>query len=144
MAMKITHENDSVTEKKREMRIGLRISVTDRSQITNSSADTQILKWRTTWGNLCSIFLSLRDFDYLPPFFCLDYLHRRTPRFSFARLRASTASMVGWFITTYAPSPDNSSTADRTCMQGTAPLLKPRRGRPSQPRGSAWPPSKCY
>jgi hypothetical protein len=28
--MKITHENDSVTEKKQEMRIGLRISVIDR------------------------------------------------------------------------------------------------------------------
>src|SRR5262245_60584340 len=51
------------------MRIGLRISVTDRSQITNSSADTQILKWRTTWGNLCSIFLIQHDFDYLPRLF---------------------------------------------------------------------------
>jgi|SRR5215510_12193098 len=67
--MKITHENDSVTEKKREMRIGLRISVTDRSQITNPSADTQILKWRTTWGNLCSIFLILHVSDYFPRFF---------------------------------------------------------------------------
>ena len=84
-------------KKSGEMRIGLRISVTDRSQITNSSADTQILKWRTTWGNLCSIFLSLRDFDYLPCFFCLDYLRSRTPRFSFARLRASTAS-DGWVV----------------------------------------------
>ena len=70
--MKITHENDSVTEKKREMRIGLRISVTERSQITNSSADTQILKWRTTWGDLCSIFLILHDFDYLPCFFLVS------------------------------------------------------------------------
>ena len=46
--MKITHKNESETEKSRKMRIGLRMSVTDRSQITNSSADTQILKWRTT------------------------------------------------------------------------------------------------
>src|SRR5215510_5921761 len=78
--MKITHENNSETEKKREMRIGLRISVTDRSQITNSSADTQILKWRTTWGNLCSIFPILHDFDYLPAIFGVGYLCRRTPR----------------------------------------------------------------
>jgi hypothetical protein len=54
------------------MRIGLRISVTDRNQITNSSADTQILKWRTTWGDLCSTFLILRDFDYLPRLFLVS------------------------------------------------------------------------
>src|SRR5262245_6625535 len=143
--MKITHENDSVTEKKREMRIGLRISVTDRSQITNPSADTQILKWRTTWGNLCSIFLSLRDFDYLPRLFL-----SRLPPPPNAALAAAPAcgrrlqAMVGWTITTYALSPDNSSTADRTCFQGTAPLLESRHRRPPQPRGSAWPPSKCY
>jgi len=96
MAMKITHENDSVTEKKREMRIGLRISVTDRSQITNSSADTQILKWRTTWGNLCSIFLSLRDFDYLPRLFFVSITSTAERRAcGRARLRASAAS-DGW------------------------------------------------
>ena len=63
------------------MRIRLPISVTDRSQITKFPADTQILKWRTTWRNLGSSFLILRDFDYLPRlFFGLDYLRRRTPR----------------------------------------------------------------
>src|SRR5215510_52838 len=132
-------------KKSGEMRIGLRISVTDRSQITNLPAATQILKWRTTWRNLPSIFLILRDFDYLPRFFW-----SRLPPPPNAALAAAPAcgrrlqAIVGWAITTYAPSPDNSNTADRTCFQGTAPLLEPRHGRSPQPRGSAWPPSKCY
>jgi hypothetical protein len=54
------------------MRIGLPISVTDRSQISNLPADTQILKWRTTWRNLPSIFLIQHDFDYLPRFFSVS------------------------------------------------------------------------
>jgi hypothetical protein len=54
------------------MRIRLPISVTDRSQITNLPADTQILKGRTTWRNLPSIFLILHDFDYLPRFFSVS------------------------------------------------------------------------
>ena len=41
------------------------ISVTDRSQITNLPTDTQILKGRTTWRNLPSVYLILHDFDYL-------------------------------------------------------------------------------
>ena len=54
------------------MRIRLSISVTDRSQITNLPVDTQILKGRTTWRNLPSIFLILHDFDYLPRFFSVS------------------------------------------------------------------------
>src|SRR5262249_28182444 len=56
------------------MRIRLPISVTDRSQITNLPVDTQILKGRTTWRNPPSIFLILRDFDYLPRFFSFSTL----------------------------------------------------------------------
>ena len=52
----------------------LPISGTDRSQITNLSLDTQILKGRTTWRNLPSIFLILHDFDYLPRFFSVSNL----------------------------------------------------------------------
>ena len=52
-----------------EMRIRLHISVTNRSQITNLPVDTQILKGRTTGRNLPSIFLIMRDFDYLPRIF---------------------------------------------------------------------------
>jgi hypothetical protein len=75
------------------MRIGLRISVTDRSQITNSSADTQILKWRTTWGNLCSIFLIQRDFDYLPRLFWVSITSAAERRAcGRARLRAPAVS----------------------------------------------------
>jgi hypothetical protein len=59
------------------MRIRLPISVTDRSQITNLPADTQILKGRTTWRNLPSIFLILHDFDYLPRFFSVSNPMRR-------------------------------------------------------------------
>ena len=80
-------------KKSGEMRIGLRISVTDRSQITNSSADTQILKWRTTWGNLCSIFLILHHFDYLPRLFLVS-ITSAAERSACGRacLRASAAS----------------------------------------------------
>src|SRR5262245_58889290 len=53
------------------MRIRLHISVANRSQITNLPVDTQILKGRTTWRNLPSIFLIMRDFDYLPRIFGL-------------------------------------------------------------------------
>jgi hypothetical protein len=60
-------------EKAGEMRIRLSISVTDRSQITNLPVDTQILKGRTTWRNLPSIFLILHDFDYLPRFFSVSF-----------------------------------------------------------------------
>src|SRR5262245_43975011 len=56
------------------MRIRLPISVTGRSQITNLPVDTQILKGRTTWRNLPSIFLILHDFDYLPRFFSVSSL----------------------------------------------------------------------
>jgi hypothetical protein len=56
------------------MRIGPPISATDRSQITNLSVDIQILKGRTTWRNLPSIFLIQRDFDYLPRFFSVSNL----------------------------------------------------------------------
>jgi hypothetical protein len=55
-----------------EMRIRLPISVTDCRQITNLPADTQILKGRTTWRDLPSIFLILRYFDYLPRFFSVS------------------------------------------------------------------------
>jgi hypothetical protein len=58
-------------KKSGEMRIKLPIDVTDRSQITNLPADTQTLKWRTTWRNLPYIFLILHDFDY-PPFFSVS------------------------------------------------------------------------
>jgi hypothetical protein len=54
------------------MRNRLPISVTDRGQITNLPADTQILKGRTTWRKLPSIFLILDDFDYLPRFFSVS------------------------------------------------------------------------
>ena len=54
------------------MRIGLPISVTDRSQITNLPADIQILNGRTTWRNLPSNFMVLHDFDYLPRFFSVS------------------------------------------------------------------------
>jgi hypothetical protein len=54
------------------MRIRLPISVTDCSQITNFLANTQILKGRTTWRDLPSIFLILHDFDYLPRFFSVS------------------------------------------------------------------------
>ena len=54
------------------MRIKLPISITDRSRITNLPVDTQILKWRTAWSNLPSIFLILHDFDYLPRFFSVS------------------------------------------------------------------------
>jgi len=54
------------------MRIGPPISATDRSQITNLSIDIQILKGRTTWRNLPSIFLIQHDFDYLPRFFSVS------------------------------------------------------------------------
>jgi hypothetical protein len=54
------------------MRIRLPLSVTDRSQITNLPVDIQILKGRTTWRNLPSIFLILHDFDYLPRFFSVS------------------------------------------------------------------------
>ena len=36
------------------------------------SADIQILKGRTTWRNLPSIFLIQHDFDYLPRFFSVS------------------------------------------------------------------------
>ena len=81
------------------MRIGLRISVTDRSQITNSSADTQILKWRTTWGNLSSIFLILHDFDYLPRFFLVSITsaaERRACGRASLRAPAASDSWVGY------------------------------------------------
>jgi hypothetical protein len=45
---------------------------TDCSQITNLPVDTQILKERTTWRNLPSIFLILHDFNYLPRFFSVS------------------------------------------------------------------------
>jgi len=84
-------------KKSGEMRIGLRISVTDRSQITNSSADTQILKWRTTWGNLCSIFLILYDFDYLPLFLVSITSTAERRACGRACLRAPAAS-DGWVV----------------------------------------------
>jgi hypothetical protein len=55
-----------------EIRIIPPIYVTNRSQITNLPVDTQILKGRTTWRNLPSIFLILRDFDHLPRFFSVS------------------------------------------------------------------------
>jgi hypothetical protein len=51
------------------MRIRLPIPVTDRSQIINLLADTQILKGRTAWRYLPSIFLILHNFDNLSRFF---------------------------------------------------------------------------
>ncbi len=80
------------------MRIGLPISVTDRSQITNLPADTQILKWRKTWRNLPSIFLILHDFDYLPRFFSVSITSAAERRVcGHARLRASAGS-DGWVV----------------------------------------------
>jgi hypothetical protein len=81
------------------MRIGLRIFVTDRSQITSSSADTQILKWRTTWGNLCSIFLIQRGFDYLPLLFWVSITsaaERRACGRAPLRAPAASDSWVGY------------------------------------------------
>jgi len=85
-------------KKSGEMRIGLPVSVTDRSQTTNLPADTQILKWRTTWRNLPSIFLILHDFDYLPSFFLVSITSAAERRAcGRARLRASAAS-DGWVV----------------------------------------------
>jgi hypothetical protein len=53
-----------------EMRIRLPISVIDHSL----PVDTQILKGRTTWRNLPSIFLILHDFDHLPRFFSVSFI----------------------------------------------------------------------
>jgi hypothetical protein len=76
---RLLHENNTSVLQKRpkkagEMRIKLPISITDRSRITNLPVDTQILKGRTTWSNLPSIFLILHDFDYLPRFFSVSWL----------------------------------------------------------------------
>jgi hypothetical protein len=60
------------TEKSGEICIKLPIPVTDRSQITNLLPDTRILKERTTWRILPSIFLILDDFDHLPHFFSVS------------------------------------------------------------------------
>jgi hypothetical protein len=60
------------TERKRGDAHQIPISVTDRSQITNLPTDTQILKGRTTWRNLPSVYLILHDFDYLPRFFSVS------------------------------------------------------------------------
>ena len=68
----VTPPSFKETEKAGEMRIGLPISITDRSQITNLPVDTQFLKGRTTWRNLPSVFLILHDFNYLPRFFSVS------------------------------------------------------------------------